>query len=91
MLYEVITKPSTLSHDELGIPTFYGHEQKSVEISRNIIQRFKFPKAFESNVLNLIQNHMFNFQPEWSDSAVRRFIAKAGLENIENMFTLRRA
>ncbi len=86
-----VGKPSTLSHDELGIPTFYGHEQKSVEISRNIIQRFKFPKAFESNVLNLIQNHMFNFQPEWSDSAVRRFIAKAGLENIENMFALRRA
>ncbi|MDC7225843.1 MAG: CCA tRNA nucleotidyltransferase [Spirochaetales bacterium] len=86
-----IGKPASLGHDESGIPTFYGHERYSVEISRKIIQRFKFPKAFEAHVLLLIENHMFNYQPEWTDSAVRRFIARTGVENLENLFSLRRA
>ncbi len=86
-----IGKPATLALDELGIPTFYGHEKKSTSLSRKIIQRFKFPKAFEKRVLQLIEQHMFNYQPEWSDSAVRRFIAKTGPENIMDLFLLRRA
>ena len=86
-----IGKPAALDHDELGIPTFYNHEKISVEISRKIIQRFKFPKAFEAHVLLLIEHHMFNYQPEWTDSAVRRFIAKTGLVNLDNLFMLRRA
>lgn len=86
-----IGKPSSIDWDELGIPTFYGHELKSVSISRDIIQRFKFPKAFEKHVLMLIENHMFHYQSEWTDSAVRRFIAKVGLENIKDLFILRKA
>ena len=86
-----IGKPASLAHDELGIPTFHGHERESVSIARKIIQRFKFPKAFEAHVLLLIENHMFNYQSEWTDSAVRRFIAKSGKENISNLFKLRRA
>ena len=86
-----IGKPATLANDELGIPTFYGHEKKSTALSRKIIQRFKFPKAFEKKVLLLVEHHMFNYQPEWSDSAVRRFIAKTGTDNIMDLFLLRRA
>jgi poly(A) polymerase/tRNA nucleotidyltransferase (CCA-adding enzyme) len=86
-----IGKPSSIDWDELGIPTFYGHELKSVSISRDIIQRFKFPKAFEKHILMLIEQHMFHYQSEWTDSAVRRFIARTGVENIENLFTLRKA
>lgn len=86
-----VGKPASLDHDESGIPTFHGHEMRSVEISRKIIQRFKFPKAFEAHVLMLIENHMFNYQPEWTDSAVRRFIARTGLHNLDNLFILRRA
>jgi len=86
-----IGKPSAIDWDELGIPTFHGHELKSVSISRDIIERFKFPKAFEKHVLLLIEQHMFHYQSEWTDSAVRRFIARTGVENIENLFILRKA
>ena len=86
-----IGKPLTYKKDELGIPTFHGHEFESVRLSRSIIRRLKFPKTFETDVLNLIENHMFNYQPEWSDSAVRRFIAKSGKSSIEDLFRLRRA
>ncbi len=86
-----IGKPESMSFDELGIPAFHGHEKLSVKIAKGILQRFKFSKAVENNVLLLIEHHMFNYQPEWSDSAVRRFIAKSGEENIEDLFQLRLA
>jgi tRNA nucleotidyltransferase (CCA-adding enzyme) len=34
---------------------------------------------------------MFHYTPEWSDAAVRRFIARVGFEYIEELFALRRA
>ena len=34
---------------------------------------------------------MFNYTPDWSDSAVRRFIRKVGRENIADLFDLRLA
>ena len=34
---------------------------------------------------------MFYYEPTWSDAAVRRFIARVGLENIDNLFELRLA
>ena len=86
-----IGKPAALGHDELGIPTFYGHESKSVDIATGIIRRLKFPKDFEAHVLHLVKHHMFNYQSEWTDSAVRRFIAKTGVENIRDLFLLRKA
>ena len=86
-----VGKPATLERDETGIPTFHMHEFESVRISRDFIRRLKFPKAFEAHVLKLIENHMFNYQSEWSDSAVRRFIAKSGKSSLDDLFTLRRA
>ena len=32
---------------------------------------------------------MFDYQPEWSDAAVRRFIRRVGRENIDDLFALR--
>ncbi|MDC7126150.1 MAG: CCA tRNA nucleotidyltransferase [Spirochaetales bacterium] len=84
-----IGKPIALGHDELGIPTFHGHELASERLSKNILERLKVPKAFETDVLHLIKHHMFNYLPEWSDSAVRRFIAKVGYNNLNNLFLLR--
>ena len=86
-----IGKPATLGSDELGIPTFYGHEHESAEMARGIIQRLKYPKAFEKQVLMLIEHHMFHYEENWTDSAVRRFIARVGVENIADLFELRRA
>ena len=34
---------------------------------------------------------MFHYEPVWSDSAVRRFLVKAGAEYIEDLFDLRLA
>lgn len=121
---------------------FYGHEIKSTEITKQVLERLKFPKAEVNRTTNLVRWHMFyypdftdNYEDQtlkrfkkvdeiadqkqdkkddkkiididtvaensvksedhkhkklhWSDGAVRRFINKVGLENIEDLFELR--
>ncbi|RKX88956.1 MAG: hypothetical protein DRP59_11655 [Spirochaetes bacterium] len=34
---------------------------------------------------------MFNYTPEWSDAAVRRFIARVGIDSLDDLFALRAA
>jgi poly(A) polymerase/tRNA nucleotidyltransferase (CCA-adding enzyme) len=71
--------------------TFYNHEVVGSKMARKIMKRLKFSNEQIEIVNNLILNHMFHYTDEWTDGAVRRFIRKVGLDNIENIFTLRMA
>ena len=82
-------KPSVRRLDESGVWTFYRHEEESVKISVNILNRLRFPGAFINSVCHLIKEHMFQYTEEWSDAAVRRFIARVGEENLEDFYDLR--
>ncbi len=84
-----IGKPSTRSTDDLGFYTFHGHEIASQKIARSILNRLKFSNEERDQILNLVANHMFNYTPEWTDAAVRRFIARVGVDAIEDLFTVR--
>ena len=90
-LFHDIGKPVSLSYLPVGEPVFYRHEEISERLTRKILGRLKFPKKIEKEVCHLIRHHMFNYNEEWKDSAVRRFIARVGKENIENLFHLRYA
>lgn len=76
-----------------GVPLihFHGHEQLSEKLSRDILTRLKFPNAVIDKVCHLIANHMFHYEPTWSDAAVRRFIVRVGMENIDELIQLRYA
>lgn len=74
-----------------GRPTFYGHETVSAQMSGKILARLKFPNAIIHDVMHLVAHHMFNYQEEWTDAAVRRFIARVGEEWIPDLMALRRA
>ena len=69
--------------------TFYGHDEKSAELVDRIFRRLKTSNEERENVAHLIRNHMFSYTPDWSDSAVRRFIRRVGLDNINPLFQLR--
>jgi len=71
--------------------TFYNHDSKGVEMAGEIMKRLKFSNEHINYVANLIKNHMFNYTPEWSDSAVRRFMRRVGVENLNDLFELRAA
>jgi hypothetical protein len=70
---------------------FYRHEAESAEIAGAVLRRLRFPHAFTRRVVHLVRHHMFQITDEWSDGAVRRFIARVGRDNIEDLFELRRA
>ncbi|UCF06858.1 MAG: HD domain-containing protein [bacterium] len=74
-----------------GRIVFYRHENVSAEITRNVLNRLRFPNEFVSRVEHLVRHHMFLITDEWSDSAVRRFIARVGRENVDDLLLLRRA
>ena len=42
-------------------------------------------------VVHLVRNHMFSYEPSWSDAAVRRFIAQIGPDALDELFALREA
>ncbi|MCL1958267.1 MAG: HD domain-containing protein, partial [Spirochaetes bacterium] len=72
-------KPSVRKLDEKsGVWTFYRHEEISCKIAQKILGRLRYPNITTDNVCHLIKEHMFHYTDEWSDAAVRRFIARVG-------------
>ena len=71
--------------------TFYNHEVIGSKMVRKIMRRLKYSNDECDKVNTLILNHMFHYTDDWSDGAVRRFMRKVGLENIDDLIQLRLA
>lgn len=70
---------------------FHGHEQVSAEKAAESMASLKFSNDEIKKVRHLVKEHMFHYESSWSDAAVRRFIIRAGAENLEDLFLLRLA
>ncbi|TAL36762.1 MAG: HD domain-containing protein [Spirochaetes bacterium] len=98
---EPIIRLSALLHDLGKVPvrqegpdgesTFYNHEVVGMRMARRILKRLKFSNEDSAKVTNLVANHMFHYTDEWTDGAVRRFMRKVGLENLDDLIQLRLA
>jgi len=86
-----IAKPTTQSLDADGSLRFTGHEQESARIASELLRRLCFPTRVIRQVEHLVLHHMFFYEPSWSSSAVRRFIARVGIDNVADLVQLRRA
>lgn len=100
-LFHDIGKPRKDMHNG----HFYGHDIEGAKMTEEIMTRLKYPKNEIKRISSLVRNHMFFFpivdesmteqekldlkSKEWSDSAVRRFIARVGEENLDDLFALR--
>ncbi|MGN0907188.1 MAG: CCA tRNA nucleotidyltransferase [Bullifex sp.] len=71
--------------------TFYGHENISEKIAEKTLKTLKCSTEEIRKTCCLVKNHMFAYTPEWSDSAVRRFIIRVGLKDIPELFDVRRS
>jgi tRNA nucleotidyltransferase/poly(A) polymerase len=78
-------------NEKSGAWTFYNHERESLKLAEDIMRRFRYPNAEIDKVLRLIGNHMFHYEDNWNDSAVRRFIIRAGEDLLPELFDLRLA
>ena len=90
-LFHDVGKPDARQMGEGGVWTFYRHEEISAEMCREIFERLRYPNAVIDSVRHLVKEHMFHYTEDWSDAAVRRFIARVGEANLENIYRLRRA
>ncbi len=93
-----IVRLATLIHDsgkpiafrqEGGKITFYGHEVISGKIAKRIGQRLHLSNLDQERLYILTRYHMFAYDSNMTDAAIRRFIRKVGLENIKDMMRLR--
>ncbi len=87
-LFHDIGKPAVKKLTDNTI-TFYNHERLGADLTEIILTRLKFPNAVINNVCHLIREHMFNYEPNWTVAAVRRFIIRIGRENLDDLYDLR--
>jgi len=81
-----IGKPATAADGH-----FYRHEVVGAELAQAFLDRLHVPRSTADRVVHLVRNHMFRYEPTWSDAAVRRFLAKVGPDAIGDLFALREA
>ena len=90
-LFHDIGKPAVRKETADGSCTFYRHEAVSEKMTRNIMRRLKYSNIEIEKTAHLVAEHMFHYDPSWTDAAVRRFIVRVGKENIDDLFALRKA
>ena len=72
--------------------TFHGHEVVGGRMTKKIMERLRFPKEISEKVTNLVRQHLFYYNVgEVTEAGVRRFIARVGAENIDDLFKVREA
>jgi tRNA nucleotidyltransferase (CCA-adding enzyme) len=68
-----IGKPATFADGH-----FVGHDAAGAELAGAFLDRLREPRSVRDRVVELVRHHMFSYEPNWSDAAVRRFIGKIG-------------
>jgi len=86
-----IGKPAKRQEKDNGALAFYGHDLESARLAEAALKRLKYPNAIIDHCCHLIRHHMFDYSPEWSDAAVRRFVSRVGLEHVRDLARLRLA
>lgn len=101
MNYSLVVRMASLLHD-VGKPrvkkgdgpdsTFHGHEVIGARMALKILDRLRFGKDFTEQVAHLVRNHLFYYNVgEVTAAGVRRFLARVGPENIDDLMQVREA
>lgn len=84
-----VGKPRVAASDDDGYVIFHNHEIVGSRMAYEIAERLRFSKKDKGKVAKLIRWHMFTVDEHITDSAVRRFIRRIGVENVKDMMDLR--
>jgi tRNA nucleotidyltransferase (CCA-adding enzyme) len=86
-----VSKPETRRFSkEKNDYTFYGHDVVGGRVSREILERLKYPKETIEYVSSMVRWHMFFSDTEQiSLSAVRRLISNVGKDRVWDLMDLR--
>ena len=81
-----VGKPATFADGH-----FVGHDAVGAELAAAWLDGLRAPRALSGRVSNLVRHHMFAYTSDWSDAAIRRFIRRVGLADLEELLDLRAA
>ena len=70
---------------------FIDHELVGARVAREVLERLRVPRARIDRIAAVIEHHMYHYEPEWTDAAVRRFIRRLSDVDRDLLFALRRA
>jgi tRNA nucleotidyltransferase (CCA-adding enzyme) len=84
-----VGKPRVAAPDEDGYVIFHNHELVGSRMAYEICDRLRLSKKHREKVTKLIRWHMFTVDEHITDSAVRRFIRRIGVDNVKDMMDLR--
>lgn len=70
---------------------FIGHETAGAELAGAILRRLRLPRWRADRIVAVIEQHMYDYEPNWTDAAVRRFIRRTAGVDRALLFALRRA
>lgn len=85
-------KPRTRAlSDKTGDYTFYNHESVGARMADVWLKRYRFSNDERQQVVHLVQHHLVCYSDEWTDAAVRRFVRRVGLDQIDALLDLARA
>lgn len=84
-----VGKPRVEGKDENGLVIFYNHEVEGAKVAYEICNRLRFSKKDRDRVIHLIRWHMFTVDEHITDTAVRRFIRRVGIENVRDLMDVR--
>lgn len=84
-----VGKPRVAAKDQDGYVIFHNHEIVGSRMAYDICDRLRFSKKEREKITKLIRWHMFTVDEHITDSAVRRFIRRIGVENVKDMMDLR--
>ena len=99
--YPLAVRMAALLHD-VGKPkakrgegpdsTFYQHEYIGAKMAVRMLDRLRYPREFIEQVAHLVRMHMFYYDTGViSPAGVRRFVARVGTENIDDLLKVREA
>ncbi|HEY7982253.1 MAG TPA: HD domain-containing protein [Candidatus Eremiobacteraceae bacterium] len=85
-LFHDVGKPRTKDG-----PHFYRHEMVGEAMTKEALERLRFPFDLVRDVAHLVRHHMFAADDQLTDAAVRRFVRRVGVGAVEPLFALRAA
>lgn len=91
-LFHDIAKPVVKKQvEKKEADVYYNHEVVGAAIAKKIMRRLKYSNDEINFVALLVRHHMFYYEEDWTDGAVRRFMRSVGLENVTPLLRLREA
>ena len=81
-----VGKPATFADGH-----FVGHDTVGASLTEAWLTGLHAPRFLTADTANLVRHHMFAYDANWTDAAVRRFIRRCGASAIQDLLDLRAA